>query len=339
MNAAFPPALPRRTAIPSPIRRPGSLRRTASVDFDWADGPQSERRLQGRARDYLTPASGGIGKITHDAWLDARLDVDRTITAIAASPAPARLDELVGKRGGGHLRSVLREILPELLEQGAPLYLLLDDISGTSLISNWSWSLWAPNWPTGGPDPVPDEQLARMMEGRAGVCWGLQTGNSGLQADRASLPDLSADAGDLRNPADPQGWHEFPVTGQVSLRRARRIDVWRDPASGLIRIDSAFQDSAPSPAGGRVALHEYRLTATVDPQSMALLTLVPEPRVLPFRECPGAIANAAKLVGTPLPLIREAVLGELRGAAGCTHLNDALRALAEVPRLVEQLHG
>jgi hypothetical protein len=33
------------------------------------------------------------------------------------------------------------------------------------------------------------------------------------------------------------------------------------------------------------------------------------------------------------------VLRDLRGTAGCTHLNDALRALAEVPKLVEQLAG
>ncbi len=122
------------------------------------------------------------------------------------------------------------------------------------------------------------------------------------------------------------------------MRRARRIDVWRD-ADGLIHLDSAFQDSAPRPEGGRAALHEYRLTGTVDPQTMELLSLEPEPRVLPFIECPGAVTNARKLVGTPLPLIREAVLRDLRGTAGCTHLNDALRALAEVPKLVEQLAG
>jgi hypothetical protein len=31
------------------------------------------------------------------------------------------------------------------------------------------------------------------------------------------------------------------------------------------------------------------------------------------------------------------VVAQLRGPEGCTHLNDALRALADVPRLVEQL--
>ncbi len=339
MTITLPLKPPRSTANPSPIRRPGSLRRTASIDFDWTDGPESERRLQGRARDYWTPATGGPGKTKREAWLEASVDFERTITAIAADPAPARLGELVGERGGGHLRAVLREILPELLAEGAPLYLLLDDISGTSLISGWGWSLWNPNWMSDQRGGISPDQLAKMMNDRAGVCWGLQLGNTGMNPDRASIHIDAADGGDLRNPEDPEGWHLFPETKQVSMRRARRIDVWRDAASGNIHFESAFQDSAPRPEGGRAALHEYRLTGSVDPRSLELLSLVPEPRVLPFIECPGAVTNAAKLVGTPLPLIREAVLRELRGPAGCTHLNDALRALAEVPKLVEQLEG
>jgi hypothetical protein len=35
--------------------------------------------------------------------------------------------------------------------------------------------------------------------------------------------------------------------------------------------------------------------------------------------------------------MREKVLAELPGVAGCTHLNDALRALAEAPALLEKL--
>jgi hypothetical protein len=339
MNVELPLKPPRSTANPSPLRRPGSIRRTASVDFDWADGPFSQRRLQGRARDYLTPVGGGAGIATREAWLEAGVDGERTITAIAADPAPARLGELVGERGGNHLRSVLRDIMPELLAEGAPLYLLLDDISGTSLISGWGWSLWNVDWMGAARGKIPPEELAKMMQDRAGVCWGLQLGNTGMTPNGDNFNRDAADGGDLRNPDDPEGWHVFPETKQVSMRRARRIDVWRDASDGLIHLDSAFQDSAPRPEGGRAALHEYRLTGTVDPLTMELLSLVPEPRVLPFIECPGAVTNARKLVGTPLPLIREAVLRDLRGTAGCTHLNDALRALAEVPKLVEQLVG
>lgn len=337
MNLEMPLKPPRVTANPSPIQRAGSLRRTASLDYDWVDGPQSERRLQGVARDFLLPGSGGPGRTTAAARLDARIDLQRTITEIGATPAPPRLAELIGERGGRNLRSVLRDIVPELIAKGAPLYLLLDDISGTSLISNWGWALWRNDWMVYLQGGTPPDQVRNMMEDRAGVCWGLQLGNSGMDPKGTEFMKNPADGGELRNAADPDGWHEFPITDTVSMRRARRIDVWRDHATGLIHIDSAFQDSAPRPSGGRAALHEYRLTATVDPRSMELLSLVPEPRVLPFFECPGAVANATKLVGTPLPMIREAVLSELRGSAGCTHLNDALRALAEVPKLVEQL--
>jgi hypothetical protein len=118
------------------------------------------------------------------------------------------------------------------------------------------------------------------------------------------------------------------------MRRARRIDVRFDTR---IVIDAAFQDSATMPAGGRAVVHEYRLSATADPQSLRLLSIEAEPRVLPFVECPGATANLSRLLGTPLTELREKVLVELRGTAGCTHLNDALRALADVPALTHYL--
>jgi hypothetical protein len=62
-----------------------------------------------------------------------------------------------------------------------------------------------------------------------------------------------------------------------------------------------------------------------------------DPRILPYAECPLAAPNVDRLVGTPLAELREVVLERLKGVAGCTHLNDALRALAEVPRLVASL--
>ena len=61
------------------------------------------------------------------------------------------------------------------------------------------------------------------------------------------------------------------------------------------------------------------------------------PRVLPYVECPLAATNAEWLVGTPLALLRREVLDRLRGEDCCTHLNDALRALAEVPVLAGAL--
>lgn len=330
------PKPPRETANPAPPRPAGSIRRTSSIDVSWSDGAAGDRVLHGVARDLITPSGGGAGSIRATAAMEARLHLDRTIASIAADPAPARLQELVGAKGGGHLRMLMQEVLPELIEGGDPLYLLLDDISGVSLVSSWAWSLWNPDWLLAMRESMGGD-MAKMMEDRADVCWGLQRGNSGMDPDRRSISEGSADGGELRNPSDPAGWHEFPALDGVTMRRARRIDVWRDTASGTIEIDSAFQDSAPRPDGTRAALHEYRLRASADPDTLELLTLEPEARVLPFHECPGAVGNARALNGSSLPAIRQSVLSDLRGPRGCTHLNDALRALADVPKLLEAL--
>jgi hypothetical protein len=61
------------------------------------------------------------------------------------------------------------------------------------------------------------------------------------------------------------------------------------------------------------------------------------PRVLPWAECPGAAPNASWMAGTDLRAMRREVLQRLRNADCCTHLNDGLRALAEVPVLATAL--
>jgi hypothetical protein len=77
--------------------------------------------------------------------------------------------------------------------------------------------------------------------------------------------------------------------------------------------------------------------ATADRTTGELTSVTADPRVLPFLECPGAIDNITRLVGRPLRDLRSAVPELLGRTNGCTHLNDALRALAEVPVLAEQL--
>jgi hypothetical protein len=326
---------PRQTANPAPVRPAASVRRTSSIDVSWPDGAAGDRVMHGVARDFVTD-DAGEGSVRAAATMEAVLKLDRSIAAISADPAPANLQRLVGARGGGHLRMLTQEVMPELIENADPLYLLLDDISGVSLVSSWAWSLWNPEWLAAMRQSMGGD-MQKMMEERADVCWGLQRGNSGMDPNRSAMGDQAADGGELRHPSDPAGWHEFPVLEGVTMRRARRIDVWRDVGSGLIRIDSAFQDSAPRPDGTRAALHEYRLEARVDPDTLELVTLQPEARVLPFHECPGAVTNAVALTGSSLPEIRQSVLTELRGPRGCTHLNDALRALADVPKLLNYI--
>jgi hypothetical protein len=47
--------------------------------------------------------------------------------------------------------------------------------------------------------------------------------------------------------------------------------------------------------------------------------------------------KAARMVGTPVGEFRQAVLDTLVGTVGCTHLNDVLRAFADVPSLIAML--
>ena len=324
----------RQTANPSPVRRPGSIRRTTSLDVTWPDGMMGQRRIDGRARDVVR-LPGGSDAVQAEAQVEATIDFDRTITAISTQPSPPGIEKLIGERGGGHLRGVLRERLPDLIAQAHPLYLLLDDISGTSLVSNWAWSQWGENWLETMHQRGGSVDMDAMLAERVNVCWGFQPGFSSGDLKTRSGTDVPADGKDLRNPADPTGWHQMPGDLGMSFRRARRIDVWREV--GRIAVEASFQDSAPRKQGGRAALHEYILRVDVDPDTLLIASIEPEPRVLPFHECPGAIANAQKLAGTPLADIRNTVLERLRGPAGCTHLNDALRALAEAPRLLEFL--
>ena len=326
---------PRRSAGAAPLRRPGSVRRTSSIEVSWPDGREGEMRLVGRARDLVTPRSGGPGVVSAEDSFGARLKADRTITAIESDPPRPAMARLVGERGGGRLRGVLAQVLPEERDAATPLYLILDDISGASLVAGWAWSQWDPDWLGRMRALIDDPQLSKFMKDRTNVCIGHAPGSSAFDMEAPSRSMDSTPAPDLRRADDPDGWHAFTVQDSVGLRRARRVDVWRD--EDVIRIDSAFQDSGSTPQGGRAALHEYSLAVTADPKSLKVLTIEATPRVLPFVECPSATLNLPRLVGTPLPELREKVLAELPGAAGCTHLNDALRALAEAPALLARL--
>jgi hypothetical protein len=169
-----------------------------------------------------------------------------------------------------------------------------------------------------------------------GVCIGFRPGSSALAEDGTPrfIHDIRR-VEPLPLADDPIGWHHLAEIAGVSMRRARRIDVTvRDE---VVEIDAMFQDSATIPAGGRVAVHEYHLTATAELPTGLLRTIEAEPRVLPYRECPLAAASAQQLVGVRLADLREEVLRRLAGTAGCTHLNDALRALAEVPALAARV--
>jgi hypothetical protein len=307
------------------------VRRTSTVDMTWPGGFGTQLRLKGDARDAVTIEAGRAPIVVDSASTSVGIGAGRSIEDISATPDHPNLRQLVGCRGGGYLRGALDQLLPDVREAGTPLSLLLDDISGCSLIAGFGWSRWAKEWLT--PPVRPPGFTPPNMEG---VCIGFRPGSSALveQRELRMTAHRTQPVGSLINSDDPHGWHPLAELPDVSMRRARRIDVWRE--EDLVHIHSGFQDSSGDPSG-RIAVHEYVLEATADAATLTLQSVTPDARILPFMECPAAVQTASVVVGTPLSSLRQVVLERLAKTNGCTHLNDALRALAEVPVLLREL--
>lgn len=333
---AVPPELaPRGPLGVAPPRRSGSIRRTTTIDMTWVDGFGTTLVLDGRGRDLLTTAAGWPIELAHERTR-VSVEPDRTISGVQVEDAyagapPYDVPEIVGARAGFGFRGALGAGRPDLCAADTPASLLLDDTPGACVISGWAFGRWGRleilrAGTHGGPG-------AGSMEN---ICTGFQTGSSALADDGSTIwsdrarPVPALDQGD-----DALAWHAIASQSGIAMRRARRLDVWVE--GDEIVVDAMFQDSGTTPEGGREAVHEYHLTCRADVSSGLVTSLVPEPRVLPFRECPLAIAGVSGLVGTPIADLRSTVLDRLKGTAGCTHLNDAVRALAYVPELHRRL--
>lgn len=325
-----PPAEP--LAVP-PGRRPGSVRRTSSLDMSWPGGRGTPMHVLGRARDLATAVDGSTEVLAADE-LTAVIGLMRTIDEIAVDRPRPGIGRLVGARGGGGLRAAIDEAVPEDRAGHTPLALLLDDIAGASLVGGFAWSrhpggmygIMPATTAEGAPPPPP----RRSMEG---ICAGFRPGSGALGTEGFGVGlQQVVQVPPLTDPDDPLGWHALGALAEVGLRRARRMDVWRDGDVHLLAAH--FRDSMTDPVAGEVAVHEYVLEGVVDAGTMILTSLVASPRALPYAECPAAAPNVSRLVGLPLADLRVSVLEVLQGTDCCTHLNDALRALADVAALL-----
>jgi hypothetical protein len=315
-----------------PARRPGSVRRTSTVRMSWPDGIGTDLHLKGRARDLVTPVAGEP-RVVAAADLYAVTGRERDIQRIESDPVVAGLERLVGCRAGSNLRAAIAAELPDEMEQGTPLHLLLDDLAGTTLISGYTFIRWADVFPEIGQ---------RMKTGGTGrvmrdICAGFRDGSAAIRPDgtMSGLSQHTARTGRLDDPDDPLGWHTLDEAPEIGMRRARRIDVWAE--DDVLEIDAMFRDSVWNPEGEEEVIHEYEIFGTADRASGVLRSVRAVPRVLPYSECPGAAPNAEWMAGAELRTLRTEVIQRLRNADSCTHLNDGLRSLAEVPVLATAL--
>jgi Protein of unknown function (DUF2889) len=168
------------------------------------------------------------------------------------------------------------------------------------------------------------------------VCIGRREG--GMARSRAAgrpLVGQGPPAGRLERDDDPLAWHDEPPLPLLAMRRRRRIDVWRE--DGTVRVDSYFRDSRMEPDAVETAVHEYEVEMVAAGADLEIASVEVRARTLPGPDCPGAVASAQDVVGTPLAALRATVRERLRDPHSCTHLDDQLRALADVPFLLAEL--
>ena len=336
MSTVFAAEAPKVPAGPAPLRRLRSIRRTSTIDTSWPGGFGESMDMRGHARDVVTADSLLSFQVQADDRLEILASVKREILQIRTDRENDVAQGLVGKRAGGGLRELISLLFTREEQSGSPLYLLLDDYAGASLVANWAWTQWL-------EDAYERRKRAGLVSNvqrgsRVGICAGFRPGSSALLPDGTSNVKVqsSTPVPPLVNREDPNGWHELPVQSGVGMRRARWMDLWL-PDERHIEMDIGFQDSATSPKGGRVGVHEYRVQATADSMTGELLRVDVTPHVLPYRECPEATRKVQKVIGLKLQSLRTVVPLELAGVLGCTHLNDVVRSMADAPVLAKRL--
>lgn len=294
----------------------------------WPGGLRAQSlRLTASARDLYTDSAGGA-RVVDAVHLTADVDRGRgsRLTEIEVSPQALGIPALLGHPVTSGFRALVATELPDHAEACTPLYLLLDDLPVAALISGYAYQLD----PEFGPKirvPAPPRDLCAGWAVGATMMNAIDAGHPLPLATGPVAPDLGT--------TDQWAWHEMPAMPPVSMRRRRRLDV--SEVDGHWAIDAMFRDSWVDPDGVETVVHEYAAAATVQPDKHVVVAVEATPRVLPWPECPAAAASAVRLLGTPVDDLRARVRNEFLGTSTCTHLNDMLRSLADVPALARHL--
>jgi len=332
-------------SVPATIdRRPDSVRRTSSIDTARPDGFRGELVMTARARDLRTAADATSVVINQvDLWL--RLDgSSRQILSIGSSPVLPGLDQLVGCPVGPGFRARVNEACPGEREAGSLLHLLLDDLPGAALVSGYSaqraGALDPPRRRPEG-DVESTSGLAQLMESQSDLCAGWANEGTLMVTVRSSgeIPvSTGPPAPSLERRDDPLAWHQMAPLPPHAMRRRRRLDVVGPGGPGEAhRFDAHFRDSHMDQDGAEWVVHEYSATGAFDIDRGRVINVGAEAHVLPWMECPGAVASAERLSGMSISELRTRVRREFTGNSTCTHLNDTLRSLGDLEVLVQQM--
>ena len=328
------PVAPRAPLEDVPARAPGSVRRTMHVDVGPRGEWSSPLAMEGAARDLRTGPEGPTGEVQGEptvlaeVQVTAGFDISRRLESLTTSPAAAWTDAVIGTRAGGGFRRHLEEVVPP--EQARSLLRqVLDDMPAAALISGYGLMRMARR---NGHHPgslMPSGALARMTD----LCSGWRSGGTAVLSTAAGqgVPMQDCPPAPPLTSGDRDAWHALGPLEMDWMRRRRCIDVDVGP-DGTFAIWAMFRDTVGEGDGDEVVLHEYAVT--VGGIGGVVGSIVAEPRVLPFPECPAAADAVGALVGSEVRSLATVVPDTLTGIASCTHLNDLLRALGGVGDLL-----
>jgi len=304
------------------------------------NGLDAELVLVGVGRDLRTDLDG-MPTVIDAAALEATIDYPdaQRVVAITSTPPISGLEQLLGRSASTGFRAALIEVVTGQSVIGRPVYQLLDDVPVATLISGFSpqyalaargaWDVGARTMKLRKPDGLDLIQ-------QADLCAGWKTDGTIIRGLAEGLPPVvtGPDAPPLDTDDDPYAWHQLPGDLPAhAMRRRRRIDVAPGGDDAPLVVDAMFRDSHVDDEGNETIVHEYTVVLHVDPVTYHVITAHATPRVLPWFECPEAAGSAARLIGDSLDGLRARVRAEFVGTSTCTHLNDALRALEDVPAL------
>ncbi|NOR02218.1 Protein of uncharacterised function (DUF2889) [Mycolicibacterium fortuitum] len=286
--------------------------------------------LAGRARDIWTDDAGAVTEIG-SAGLSATVElVARVVRHVEVTPPVAAVARLSGAPAMSGFRATADMAAPELRRTRDLRYALLDDVPVATLISGHALSASGllGDVRSSGYLPVADQ------------CAGFAAGGLLMTSFEAGDPVVvtGPQAPDLDHSDDPYAWHQVSPLPRYGMRRRRRVDVFEETPE-RIGIDAMFRDTYVRGDDLETIIHEYTLTATVDAATGVIVDSHATPRVLPWQECPGAVASAERITGMTLRDLHFRVRQELFGTSTCTHLNDLLRSVADVAVLMERVRG
>jgi hypothetical protein len=332
---------PQDPLVTTTARRPGSIRRTSNIDTTRPEGFGGNPVVDGRARDLRTNLDGST-EVVAEATVEIALSPTQKILSLRTSPEFPALEQLVGAQAGAGFRSRLNEIVATgaACEDGSPLYLLLDDLPGATLVSGYalhSSGAWDAPVTSGPATPRPGLDFSS----RGDLCAGWANDATMMVHIRqtGSIPVPLGPVAPVLEPADdPLSWHTMAPLSAHTVRRRRRLDLI--PPAGPVaahQIDLHFRDSHVDDEGRETIMHEYTVTGSVNGSTGRIVDVTAVAQVLPWLECPGAVASAQRIAGMELALLRPVVRKEFVGRSTCTHLNDSLRSLADLATLHREL--